>query len=480
MQLQPGQSLTWTARGELLNVMPVMRDEQAADTESYRYDANSQRVIKTTVQQTGNSRQTQRVVYLPNLELRTTHRGETLKEALQVITVGEAGRAQVRVLHWEAGKPDGINNHPLRYSYDNQIGSSTLELDSAGEIISLEEYYPYGGTAVWSARNQVEADYKTRRYSGKERDATGLYYYGYRYYQPWVGRWLSADPAGTIDGLNLYRMVRNNPIKLLDNKGMNPNSYKIDLKIKDGDIQLSEIKPGEMLYKTTREAFFNPNIKIYSMYGQEDEWSGQYFSPDKSVAEGYGSDYLPFTKSEKGSYYLLRMTPEKPIPILINTNRKYSSSEITGDLKSESIKDFFRKKGLGTLEKQNSLGDLSEIIDAYGIHRSPEELSEKLKSVFSINNKEKKLIPTLNRLGIAFQTPHDEEGNGHDEIILHWNSLNKLKHVKDKHESINIDEITGNSYYERKGKISDEKSNLLKAFCEIEKQRILKNTKKYM
>ncbi|PVF10733.1 hypothetical protein DBO95_28785, partial [Yersinia pestis] len=68
--------------------------------------------------------------------------------------------------------------------------------------------------------NTVEAKYKTVRYSGKERDATGLYYYGYRYYQPWLGRWLSADPAGTIDGLNLYRMVRNNPIRWRDNNGL--------------------------------------------------------------------------------------------------------------------------------------------------------------------------------------------------------------------------------------------------------------------
>ncbi|WP_226857736.1 RHS repeat-associated core domain-containing protein, partial [Enterobacter cloacae complex sp. P31C] len=57
------------------------------------------------------------------------------------------------------------------------------------------------------------------RYSGKERDATGLYHYGYRYYQPWSGRWLSADPAGTVDGLNLFRMCRNNPVTHTDNDG---------------------------------------------------------------------------------------------------------------------------------------------------------------------------------------------------------------------------------------------------------------------
>ena len=58
---------------------------------------------------------------------------------------------------------------------------------------------------------------------GKERDAIGLYYYGYRYYQPLAGRWLSADLAGTVDRLNLYRMVRNNPVTLHDHKGMTPS-----------------------------------------------------------------------------------------------------------------------------------------------------------------------------------------------------------------------------------------------------------------
>ncbi len=134
--------------------------------------------------------------------------------------MGAAGRAQVRVLHWERGQPVDIVNDQLRYSFDNHLGSALIELDSDGDIISQEEYYPFGGTAVLASRNTVEAKYKTVRYSGKERDATGLYYYGYRYYQPWLGRWLSADPAGTIDGLNLYRMVRNNPVGLMDGDGL--------------------------------------------------------------------------------------------------------------------------------------------------------------------------------------------------------------------------------------------------------------------
>ncbi len=220
MQLLPGQILSWTSRGELLKVAPVVREGDADDRESYRYDAGSQRILKVSIQKTGNSTQTQHALYLPGLECRSTIRGNTEIESLQVVTMGEGGRAQVRVLHRESGRPDGISKDQIRYSYDNLIGSSTLEIDGYGNLISREEYYPYGGTAIWTVHNVVADSCKTVRYSGKERDATGLYYYGYRYYQPWAGRWLSADPAEAADGLNLFRMVRNNPVSNFDSSGL--------------------------------------------------------------------------------------------------------------------------------------------------------------------------------------------------------------------------------------------------------------------
>ncbi len=195
--LLSGQGLSWTTRGELAKV---------GDSETYVYDSEQQRVVKNS--------DSQQVVYLPGLELRTTG-----NEKLQVICIGEAGRAQVRALHWTSGKPDEIAGDQIRYSYDALTGSSGLELDDDGRVISREEYYPFGGTAILTARSQTEVNYKTVRYSGKERDATGLYYYGYRYYQPWVGRWLSPDPAGRIDGLNLFCMVKNNPVTLSDVNG---------------------------------------------------------------------------------------------------------------------------------------------------------------------------------------------------------------------------------------------------------------------
>ncbi|WP_353241659.1 RHS repeat-associated core domain-containing protein [Providencia sp.] len=206
--LLQGQTLHWTAYQELRSV------RCSAVNEHYRYDSQRQRILKVT-QSAG---QTSSVTYLANLELRrSSQQGE-----LQVISLDELIGITLQVFHWDKNKPKEIDNNAMRYSLTSLIGSRGTELDGDGNIVSQEEYYPYGGIAIWLADSELTAGYKTRHYGGKERDITGLYYYGSRYYQPWVGRWLSADPSGAVDGSNLYRMVRNNPMTYHDEQGQYP------------------------------------------------------------------------------------------------------------------------------------------------------------------------------------------------------------------------------------------------------------------
>ncbi|EPF0317340.1 RHS repeat-associated core domain-containing protein, partial [Enterobacter chuandaensis] len=107
----------------------------------------------------------------------------------------------------------------LRYSFSDQLGSCGGEADEQGNITAREEYLPFGASAGSDEEASEVAD-RTVRYSGKERDATGLLYYGWRYYQPETGRWLSADPGGLIDGVNLFRFCCNNPVTLRDDNGL--------------------------------------------------------------------------------------------------------------------------------------------------------------------------------------------------------------------------------------------------------------------
>ena len=94
-----------------------------------------------------------------------------------------------------------------------------LELDQRAQVITYEEYYPYGSTSYQAVRSRTETP-KRYRYTGKERDTeTGLSYHGARYYAPWLARWTSCDPAGLTDGTNLYAYGRDNPVVYRDPRG---------------------------------------------------------------------------------------------------------------------------------------------------------------------------------------------------------------------------------------------------------------------
>ena len=216
LNLQPGQALAWDLRNQLCEVRPVARDSGPDDRERYIYGADGMRLRKVRQTQTNARTLTAEVRYLPNLELRTD---SGTGEVLQVISV-QAGRSSVRVLHWESAPPQDIANDQYRYHLNDHLGSCTLELDEDGEVISLERHHPYGTTAWFAGRGEVEARYRTVRYSGKERDATGLYYYGFRYYVAGWQRWLNPDPAGIVDGMNCYVMVVNNPVSYHDWLGL--------------------------------------------------------------------------------------------------------------------------------------------------------------------------------------------------------------------------------------------------------------------
>ncbi|WP_256730397.1 RHS repeat domain-containing protein [Pseudomonas sp. ANT_H12B] len=211
--LHPGQDLRWNNRDQLASVTLVERDDAANDEETYRY-SHGARVYKRHDTHATSTSHFHEVIYLPGLEIRTRDNGEEL----HVITV-PGGRSSGRCLHWVSGRPGEIEADQLRYSLDDHLGSSVIELDQQARLISHEGYYPFGGTAWLTADSAVEVSYKTVRYSGKEMDVSGLYYYGLRYYAPWLQRWVSADPAGDVDGLNLYAFVGNNPLNYVDGNG---------------------------------------------------------------------------------------------------------------------------------------------------------------------------------------------------------------------------------------------------------------------
>ena len=112
----------------------------------------------------------------------------------------------------------------LRYQIGNHLGSASLELDEAAQVISYEEYHPYGTTSYRATDSATEVSPKRYRYTGKEKDEeTGLYYHGARYCVPWLGKWASCDPLlWQRPAISPYLAFAASPIRFVDPDGKKP------------------------------------------------------------------------------------------------------------------------------------------------------------------------------------------------------------------------------------------------------------------
>lgn len=186
----------------------------------YFYDAQGQRVRKVWRKNGGPEER----LYLSGYEVwRRRDTSDVLQEERQSLHVmdGESRLALVETKTVNAGTPVATPTPRLRYQLGNHLGTSALELDQDGALISYEEYHPHGATAWHAPELGVEVSAKRYRYTGKEKDEeTGLYYHGARYYACWLGRWTSADPAGMVDGPNRYVYVSGRPTRMADPSGL--------------------------------------------------------------------------------------------------------------------------------------------------------------------------------------------------------------------------------------------------------------------
>lgn len=214
-QLQPGQDMQWDARNQLSRITTVKRSVEPNDYERYVYGKRGERLRKVRFTQAEHRTLRSEVRYLPGIEI---HFDNTGGDEYDVISA-DAGRCCVRVLKWHRSRVSRVSDGQLRFSVTDLLGSSTLELDQNAALLNQEGFFAFGGTAWWAGTSAVETTHKTMRYCGKERDATGLYHYDYRYYAPWTQRWINPDPAGDVDGLNRYVMVANNPLTYFDVDG---------------------------------------------------------------------------------------------------------------------------------------------------------------------------------------------------------------------------------------------------------------------
>ncbi len=106
----------------------------------------------------------------------------------------------------------------LRYIHQDSLSSNSVMTTSTGTIDSTMTYFPFGDCR--NSQGEIATD---RLFTGQRLDDTGLYYYGARYYDAGIGRFISADTIvqsfSNPQTLNRYSYVTNNPLKYTDPSG---------------------------------------------------------------------------------------------------------------------------------------------------------------------------------------------------------------------------------------------------------------------
>ncbi|MEO6973161.1 MAG: SpvB/TcaC N-terminal domain-containing protein [Rhodoferax sp.] len=232
------QAMQWNFRDELLisqrqavNVDDADGVLHQGERTYYVYDASGQRVRKVTERQAAAGQTPTRMkerFYVGGFEVYReydgTGSGVTLeRQSLHVMD----DKQRVALVETRTQGNDGSPAQLMRYQFGNHLGSASLELDDAAQVISYEEYCPYGNTSYQAGRSAAEVSQKRYRYTGMERDEeSGLSYQSARYYAPWLARWVSCDPAGLLDRLDLYLFCRDSPTNWTDSSGHDPEKGK--------------------------------------------------------------------------------------------------------------------------------------------------------------------------------------------------------------------------------------------------------------
>jgi len=126
-----------------------------------------------------------------------------------VFNIDKIGRAERQGSAW-------VRSYYLK----DHLGSIRMTLADNGSIISYDDYYPFG--LYMPGRSGRMGDAAGRyKFTGKERDAeTGFDYFGARYYDSRIARWMAVDPlAEKYPGWSPYNYCANNPYKYIDYDG---------------------------------------------------------------------------------------------------------------------------------------------------------------------------------------------------------------------------------------------------------------------
>ncbi|MFC1920431.1 RHS repeat domain-containing protein [Chloroflexota bacterium] len=186
------RTIEWDAENRPVSIS--VNDEEIA---SFVYDGDGNRVKQVILSEGEGS---QEVLYINRYyEVNLTSENETSHYYL--------GGKQVALME----------NTEVRFMHQDHLTGTALMTDTNGDKIGeIMKYFPYGETRSGGVLTD-------KKFTGQRLDSTGLYYYNARYYDPEIGRFISADtiipdPANP-QSFNRYSYCLNNPLKYVDPSG---------------------------------------------------------------------------------------------------------------------------------------------------------------------------------------------------------------------------------------------------------------------
>jgi RHS repeat-associated protein len=202
---------TWIYQSNPLNQIVSIKDDQT--TINYFYDITGKRFNKRVVSKTKKC--IQRFFYIDNTEIGCLDERGNIVELKVPSDPNDPESPAIAI---EIGQTIYV---PI---YDLQGNIACLLDPFQAWIVENYRYTAFGEEHIFNENGQLVIDSSVGnpwRFKGKRIDQEiGLIYFGYRYYDPKLGRWLSPDPMGTIDGPNLYAFTRNNPMRYVDYFGL--------------------------------------------------------------------------------------------------------------------------------------------------------------------------------------------------------------------------------------------------------------------
>jgi RHS repeat-associated protein len=153
---------------------------------------------------------------------RYTYDGDLIVQERDAASIGYSDHV-AREFTWGLGLEGGIggllrlkqDGGNYSYLFDGK-GNVTALLDANANVAAAYQYDPFGVPRGPANTLSQPMQFSTKPYDEK----TGLSYYGYRFYVPSIGHWLTRDPMWEAGGINLYGFVENNPINFIDPWGL--------------------------------------------------------------------------------------------------------------------------------------------------------------------------------------------------------------------------------------------------------------------